>query len=304
MRLLFEEDRWVTVGRRSFTLIHLWELCDPSRLDMKEADYALGYTQAELRRLTTQARLIDPITRRYLEAAGIKPGMRVLDVGSGAGDVALLCAGLVGPAGEVVGTDLSLAAVELADQRLKSLGVTWASFRAGDPAELGFEAPFDAVVGRYVLQFLPDPARSLRRIVQHLRPAGIVVFHELDWDGARSSPSSPTYDRVCHWLSRTIETSGAQVRLGSRLGPLFEDAGLSSPTLRLEAVIGYGTHAYNVIRLVTDLVETQLPTMEKLRIASGSEVDYATLVDRIISEVGTRGALVGRAEIGAWTTKN
>ena len=61
-----------------------------------EDGYVLGHTNAELKRLVTQARLIDPITRRFLVSAGIKEGMRILDVGSGAGDVAILLAGLVG----------------------------------------------------------------------------------------------------------------------------------------------------------------------------------------------------------------
>ena len=85
-----------------------------SGIDMEEADYALGYAEAELRRLTTQARLIDPITHRFLEAAGLRKGMRVLDIGSGAGDVARLCGEIVGPDGEVVGTDLAQVAVERA----------------------------------------------------------------------------------------------------------------------------------------------------------------------------------------------
>ena len=270
---------------------------------MNETDYVLGYTEAELRRLTTQARLIDPITRRFLEAAGIGKGMRILDVGSGAGDVALLCGELVGPTGEVVGTDLALAAVERAEQRARSAGVGWVSFKHGDPAELSFGAQFDAVVGRYVLQFMPDPARSLLRIARNLRPGGIVVFHELDWDGARSSPASSTYDRVCSWLSRTIEAAGAQVRLGTRLASLFEEAGLPSPTLRMEAVIGSGPRAMEVVHLVTDLVETQLPTMERLGIAPASEIDFPTLADRILFETGPHGTLIGRSEIGAWTTK-
>ena len=158
-------------------------------------------------------------------------------------------------------------------------------------------------MGRYVLQFMPDPAGALRRIVRHLRPGGIVVFHELDWDGARSSPPSPTYDRVCRWLSQTIEAAGAQVRLGTRLAAVFEDAGLPPPTLRLEAVIGSGARALEAVHLVTDLVETQLPAMESLGIAQASEVDYPTLVDRILSETGAQGTLIGRSEIGAWTSK-
>jgi SAM-dependent methyltransferase len=270
---------------------------------MNDTDYALGHAEAELRRLTTQAQLIDPITRRFLEAAGIAAGMRVLDIGSGSGDVAILCGELVGPAGEVVGTDLALAAVERAELRAKNAESGRISFRHGDPAELNFDEPFDAIVGRYVLQFIPDPAQSLRRIVRHLRPGGAVVFHELDWDGARSSPSSPTYDQVCGWLSRTIEGAGAQVRLGARLASLFEDAGLPSPTLRLEAVIASGPRAVDVVHLVTDLMETQLPSMERLGIVAASQVEPSTLVDRILSEVGNGGTLMGRSEIGAWTTK-
>lgn len=106
---------------------------------MNEAGYALGYAEAELRRLTTQARLIDPITRRFLEAAGIRKGMR--DIGSGAGDVALLCGELVGPGGEVVGTDLALASVERAEERTRSAEIGWVTFKHGDPAELNFRAP-------------------------------------------------------------------------------------------------------------------------------------------------------------------
>jgi 2-polyprenyl-3-methyl-5-hydroxy-6-metoxy-1,4-benzoquinol methylase len=269
---------------------------------VKETDYALGHAEAELRRLTTQASLIDPITRRFVEAAGVGKGMRVLDIGSGAGDVALLCGEIVGPTGEVVGTDLALAAIDVAVRRATASGSGHISFRHGDPAELSFDQRFDAVVGRYVLQFMPDPALSLRRIARHLRPGGIMVFHELDWDGARSSPASPTYDQVCNWLSRTIAAAGAQVRLGARLGSLFEDAGLPPPTLRMEAIIGNGPRALKVVHLVTDLVETQLPAMERLAIASLSEVDFPTLADRILSEVGSGGTLMGRSEMGAWTT--
>jgi tRNA A58 N-methylase Trm61 len=73
--------------------------------------YVLGHSDVELKRLATQARLIDPITRRFLVSAGIREGMRVLDVGSGAGDVAVLLAGLVGPSGEVEPGKRSVAVI-------------------------------------------------------------------------------------------------------------------------------------------------------------------------------------------------
>lgn len=150
--------------------------------------YALGHSSNELRRLATQASLIDPVTSRFFQAAGLVTGMRVLEIGSGAGDVAMLVSRIIGKDGEVVGTDKSETAIAVARSRVKKSGIRNVSFIEGDPADMKFEQPFDAVVGRYILQFLPDPASSLTKISRHLRPEGILVFHELDWDGARSSP--------------------------------------------------------------------------------------------------------------------
>jgi 2-polyprenyl-3-methyl-5-hydroxy-6-metoxy-1,4-benzoquinol methylase len=264
--------------------------------------YVLGHADAELKRLSTQARLIDPITRRFLVSAGIREGMRVLDVGSGAGDVAILIAGLVGPRGEVVGTDLSSAAIDAAEKRIRAAGLTNVTLRHGDPAAMKFDKSFDSVVGRYVLQFIPEPSAALAKLAGHLRPGGIVAFHELDWDGARSSPSVPTYDRVCRWLMQAIEAGGAQIRLGAQLASVFEDAGLSRPDLRLESVIASGPDSIDAVHLVTDLMATLLPNMERLGIATALEIALPTLARRILAEVGANRTLVGRAEVGAWTT--
>ena len=129
-----------------------------------------------------------------------------------------------------------------------------------------------------------------------------MFFHELDWDGARSSPPAPTYDRVCGWILRTIEGSGAQIRLGTQLASTFERAGLAAPALRLESVIASGPAAINAIHLVTDLVATLLPSMERMGIVKASEVALPTLAQRILAEVGADGTLVGRAEVAAWAT--
>ena len=175
------------------------------------------------------------------------------------------------------------------------------TFMHGDPAAMVFDKPFDAVVGRYVLQFIPDPSAAIARLSSHLHPDGLMFFHELDWDGARSPPSVPTYDRVCGWILRTIEGSGAQIRLGAHLASVFERASLSRPTLRLESVIASGPAAIDAIHLVTDLVATLLP-MERMGIVKASEVELPILAQRILAEVGADGTLVGRAEVAAWAT--
>ena len=124
--------------------------------------YVLGHSGDEFHRLTVQARLLAPITRRFFLAAGLVPGMRVLDVGSGMGDVALLTAELVGPQGEVVGADRVPAIVAAAAARLGTAQSN-VRFVVGDPSEMVFDQPFDAVVGRYVLPYQPDIAATLTR---------------------------------------------------------------------------------------------------------------------------------------------
>ncbi len=69
------------------------------------SDYALGSTDAEHLRLIRQAKWLAVHTERLFREAGIGPGQRVLDLGSGVGDVALIAARLVGPAGAVVGIE-------------------------------------------------------------------------------------------------------------------------------------------------------------------------------------------------------
>src|SRR5262245_66690873 len=104
--------------------------------------YVLGHSDHELQRLQTQARVKDPITRSFFVDAGIRPGMRVLDVGSGAGDVAFLAAGLVGDTGEVVGVDRSEEALETARGRADERSLHNVSFVQGAPCDLSFERPF------------------------------------------------------------------------------------------------------------------------------------------------------------------
>jgi ubiquinone/menaquinone biosynthesis C-methylase UbiE len=117
--------------------------------------YFAADRSSEDERLMAQSRLFDPLTRRVLEAAGLVPGMRVLDLGSGAGNVARLAADLVGPAGAVVGVEKDPEAVALARRHTDAANV---EFRVADAQTLyGIEGGFDAVIGRLILLHLSDP---------------------------------------------------------------------------------------------------------------------------------------------------
>ena len=264
--------------------------------------YVLGHSDRELDRLSKQAHLIDPITRRFLCAAGIVPGMRVLDVGSGAGDVAFLAADLVGAKGEVVGTDRSPTALATARQRADGRSLRNVVFREGDPAEMTFDRPFDAVIGRYVLLFQREPTSMLRGIAAHARRGGVIFFHEPDWDGVRSFPPAPTYDRCSQWIRETLRLSGAETRMGTKLFSTFIAAGLPAPAMQLETLVAGAANNADPLHLVADLAGTLANAMERLGVATAAEVGLETLAERMISEAAASASVIlSRFEVGAWS---
>src|ERR1700760_1634613 len=88
--------------------------------------YVLGHTDVEVRRLLLQGRLYNDYTEHGLRLAGLRPGMRVLDVGCGPGDVSFIAARLVGPTGSVLGVDAAPAMIALAQARATEKGLSTA----------------------------------------------------------------------------------------------------------------------------------------------------------------------------------
>jgi 2-polyprenyl-3-methyl-5-hydroxy-6-metoxy-1,4-benzoquinol methylase len=254
--------------------------------------YAMGYTQHELERLMFQARLLRPMTERLLRGAGIGPGMRVLDVGSGAGDVALLAAELAGPTGSVVGIDRDARSVALAGHRAKSQGLTWAEFHEVTVEEFTGRGSFDAVVGRYVLVHQPSPAAFLAAAARHVRPGGVIAFHELDFTqaGPVSSPEVPAWEQAIAWQKRAIAAVLTHADAGSRLISHFADAGLPEPEIHGEFLAGGGPGS-PLYRYAADAVKTLLPVLARIGVAA-DEIGIETLEARLKTAVVQAGAQV------------
>src|SRR5213594_2738489 len=269
----------------------------------RQSFYALGHSEQELQRLSHQGQVFGPFTRQLFEEAGVSQGMRVLDVGCGSGDVAFLAADLVGPSGEVVGVDRERTAVDWANARAHSRGTRNVKFVEGDPAEMEFDRQFDAVVGRLVVMYYPDPVDTVRKLMRHVRPGGLIVFQELDLANARSLPIAPLFERSLAWIKQTLSATGAQIQLGLELYPVFLAAGLPRPSMRVDALIGGGPQC-PLYEILAELIQSLLPAMEKLKIASAAEVGIATLAQRMRDEVvALRGVVRSAGFIGAWSRK-
>jgi SAM-dependent methyltransferase len=275
----------------------------PSKRERIRAhEYELGHSDWELKRLQTQARLVDPFTRRYFLEAGLMPEMRVLDIGSGAGDVSLLAAAIVGETGEVVGIDRSPAAVAAAAARIDGLGLRNVSFLVGEPRQVAFDRPFDAVVGRYVLMFTADPVDMLRACASHVRSGGIVAFHEPDWRSCGSDPPAPLFDSCCRSIVRTFEEVGTDPYCGRALHATFVRAGLPAPTMAQSALIGGAANPVSGIDMLADLAITLAPVMEQHGVIAPGEIDPATYRQRVVEEAERlKSVVMGRSEVGAWS---
>jgi SAM-dependent methyltransferase len=262
--------------------------------------YRLGSSPQELGRLDAQARLSEEMTRNLFRVAGLQPGMRVLDVGSGSGAVSFLAAEFVGQVGEVVGVDISGDAVAYAAARASRRRLANVRFIQGDAAAIQITTPFDAVVGRFVLMHASEPATLLAALTRHVRPGGIIAFQEPDYSGVRFSTQVPLCSQSLQWISAAARRLGMDLEMGLKLHETFVSAGLPAPTLRLEASIGAGDRSA-APEVAVELITTLLPAIERFGIASREEIGLDTLGHRLRAEVAAESAVVILPSlIGAW----
>jgi 2-polyprenyl-3-methyl-5-hydroxy-6-metoxy-1,4-benzoquinol methylase len=264
----------------------------PTNVDARgpEANYALGNTDAEQERLIRQAALLAPCTERFFREAGIASGQRVLDIGSGVGDVAMLVAQLVGASGEVVGIERDPRSVARARARAADAGLSQVTFTQRDASDLEYDRPFDAVVGRFILQFLPDPLSVVRRLEQVVRPGGIIAFQEVSYTPFLAlSARLPLWSAVASIVHETIRRSGADTEIGLALHQLFQEAGFCVPTMRMEILLGSDP---GFICWIYDLLSSLRPKIHEHGVSLELLGDFTSLPNRLQAEVAAAHTVV------------
>jgi 2-polyprenyl-3-methyl-5-hydroxy-6-metoxy-1,4-benzoquinol methylase len=191
--------------------------------------YWLNRDDAEARRLIVQGRLYYPSTRWILLRGGIRPGMKVLDVGSGSGDVAMAAREIVGRRGSVVGVDRNAEILSVARVRMHEAGYRNVTFVPGDIRPLVLGTDFDAVVGRFVLKYVGDPVSALTAAVGHVKPGGIAVFQEMSFtlDSLTTDPYVPLWGQVWSWICAAAVRAKIEPAMGHRMREVFRAAGLT-----------------------------------------------------------------------------
>ncbi|HYC58763.1 MAG TPA: methyltransferase domain-containing protein [Thermoanaerobaculia bacterium] len=265
------------------------------------SQYVLGHSESELQRLIEQAAFFGELTAELFRKAGLRPGMRVLDVGSGVGDVAFLAASLVGPTGSVLGIDRSEEAVNAARERAARAGAKNVAFEVADAVTFRATGTLDAVVGRLFLAYQSDPAAVLRHLAAQVEDGGMVAFHECDLATAHTNPPLPLFTRVVENVVETFRRANLHADMGARLHTTFREAGLSAPRMiastRVESGDDSGAYA-----AVAKVVGSAAPIMERLGVATIAELQLETLEQRLRDEVTRADAVVFMPLfVGAWT---
>lgn len=265
------------------------------------SEYVLGHSDAELHRLIEQAAFFGDLTADVFRRAGLAAGMSVLDVGCGVGDVAFLAASLAGPAGRVHGIDRAAEAVAVARDRAAQAGADNVTFEVADAATFQPAERFDAVVGRLMLAYQPDPGAVLRHLASFVRDGGVVAFHECDLSTASTRPAVPLFQRVVGLVIDTFRRANLEADMGSRLHSAFREAGLTAPRMIAAARVESGpdTPAYAAVARV---VSSAAPMMERLGVATMVELELDTLESRLREEITQAEAVVFMPRfVGAWT---
>lgn len=177
-----------------------------------------------------QATFAENFNRPLLDAAGVGPNSKVLDVAAGAGEPALSAAKRVGPAGQVVASDLSAAMLAGAIRRARAQNQPNVSFVTADMIALPFgDATFDAVTCRFGLMFVPDVVSALGQIRRLLRSGGRAAF--LVWgpmaDNTLSAAIMAALDEVMGPAAGDHERLPFRLAVPGMLARLLQKAGFS-----------------------------------------------------------------------------
>jgi ubiquinone/menaquinone biosynthesis C-methylase UbiE len=254
----------------------------------------------DLDRPGLSAQLLEPFSRHLFHDAGLKPGMRVLDVLSGAGDLALLAGEIVGREGRVTGFDTSAQSVAYANDRASFRGAANVEFVEARIEDLPFGPEFDAVIGRAVLAYRRDPVSDLKSLARCLRPDGLLIFQEFDHLVGRTYPLTPLIEELREWLVSAFEQAGIELEMGAKLHSTFETAGLPPPRMRLDGLIGGAGSPAPL--LMVSVIRMLLPELEALRIAGPDEVEVETLEERMRLALSATGSIMQTSLlIGAWS---
>jgi hypothetical protein len=169
-----------------------------------------------------------------------------------------------------------------------------------DIASVNSAGTFDAIVGRFILMYLPDPAQTLRSLAKRLRPGGAIAFLETSWAAARGlSAHLQLYSDCATAIVDTFRACGVNPEMGTAMLTAFQDSGLPAPTMNMDIMLGADEE-------FTGAPVQILRSLEPQAIRNGVSLaklgDIGTLGERLKAEIDASGSPIAwlAGHVGAW----
>jgi len=244
--------------------------------------YILATGGKDLKRLRLLHEVYGPGTEALLVRAGLRPGLRVVEVGCGSGNTACWVAQQVSPGGSVVAIDVSPEQIEQARQQAASLNLANIEFQVADAyAPRLPEGHFDLAYCRLVLIHLTRPADALAAMRKLVRPGGVVVCEEMDLDCWACDPPAEAMSKFFTLNIALGDRRGENYSLGVSLHRLFRQAGFARPEVASNFVLALRGERKRLLGMTfaefaPELVQEGLASQEEVdRVAA----DLMTLAD-------------------------
>jgi SAM-dependent methyltransferase len=256
---------------------------------MENAPYIIRGGVGGRERLRILARVMRSTTLHLLERAGMRRGMICLEVGCGGGELAFDMARLVGPEGRVLGTDIDPTKLELPRREAAAQHLANLEFRLADITRNGLEDKFDLIHARFVLTHLRNPLDALVRMREALRPAGVMVVEDVDFQGYFCYPECAALRRYVELYTQTTARRGCNANIGPSLPILLADAGFEGVQMNVVQPAGT-TGEVKMITLLT--MENIADAVIAEGVASRAEIDQLVAeLNEFANTPGTVGCM-------------
>src|SRR3954447_5254096 len=237
--------------------------------------YVIAGGERGFHRLAVLARLWEPTTLALFADLGIGPGMRCLDLGCGGGAVTLAMARLVGPDGHATGMDMDEVKLALGRETAAAQGLANVTLTTRNVYDFHEPASYDLVYCRFLLQHLTRPVEVVAAMWEAVRPGGVLVVEDADFDGQFCEPPNDGFDFWVEKYQQVLIRRGGDPHIGRKVPGYFREVGVPEPSVAIKQRLELSGEGKSMPHSTTDatadaILEKGLATREQIDAALAS----------------------------------